>query len=175
MKILYIDKHHNHMIMESESDNKLVLPVVVKYYSLLDTTSVIIDPDLQVMRTIKRNMRKRKEKMMYVFGQFTYNGGGITNSNNWQMELFDKMPPDMQVWYNMHIKEYIDAFIRTYCTPQFTELSDELTNLGYKYYFEDFTIANAVNCTINLYGRGHIYTAELSNVLINIYGEYDID
>jgi hypothetical protein len=175
MKIVYIDKHGNYMTMDSESDNKLVLPVVIKYYSLLDSTSVIIDPDLQEMRGIKRNIRKRKEKMIYVFGQMTYSGNGITKHDNWKIEVFDEMPADMQVWYNLHIQEYIDAFIRTYCTPQFTELNDELTTLGYKYYFEDFTLAEAVNCTISLYGRGHIYTEKLSNVLLNIYGDYAIN
>lgn len=175
MKILYVDKQGKYMMMDSEAESELVLPVVIKYYSLLDSTSVIINPDLQVMKGVRRNVRRRKEKMIYVFGTLTYLGNGITDSNNWKMDISDEMPPDMQVWYNMHIKEYIESFIRVYCVPQFTELAEERTNLGYRYYYENFTLANAVNCTISLYGRGHIYTADLSNVLINIYGEYDIN
>ena len=172
MRIIYVDRYGKRMEMESE-DFEVRIPLLFRYYVTLDSFSLFIDPDADIRRQMKKNLKNKPECFKYAHGVLICPSKDFSNPDAWEVEGIEKMEEDMRERLMHYWEGYTCNFFKTYCSENTRLWRGVDTTLGDKFYLNDTIISEACDCTFILSGNHNgIRFSELSNVLLFIMGDY---
>ena len=172
MKTIYVSYDGSKMELE-QKDIEIKIPILFRYYKLMDSFSLFINPDASQYKQMKKNLKKNPDGFTYANGYLICPSKEFSNIDAWMVEGLDTMPDDMRerllhYWYG-----YTDFWFKKYCNENTHLWRGNETNLGDKFYLNDTIISEANNCTFILSGEDNgIRFSQLSNVLIHIFGDY---
>lgn len=176
-KIIYVQEKGKYMSMDAELSDKLELGLIIRYYKLFDTYSFFINPSMKRQKKMTKSIKTDDDNYIYVSGKVTYNySDDITDPYSWKITLNSEIEDaSFKDWFERTERGLKLQFINKYCVygPRF--LTNTRPFIEDSFFFKDTSIMNAANTSIYLFGRGHIYTEGLHNVMLYVFGEYDID
>lgn len=172
MKTIYVSRDNKRMELE-EPDIEIRIPVLFRYYKLLDSFSLFIDPEPDQFKKMRKNLKKNPDGYQYSTSYLICPTKEFSNIEAWEIEGIEKMPDDMRerllhYWYG-----YTDHWFKNFCNENTNLWRGNDTTLGTKFYLNDTIISEAHDCTFILSGvHNGIRFSKLSNVLIHILGDY---
>lgn len=172
MKTIYIGRDGKRMEM-TESDIEVKVPVLLRYYDIMDSFSLFIDAKPEQYKQMKKNLKKSPERYKYMSTHFICPSKEFSNFDAWEIEDLENVPEDMKERLLHYWQGYTDYWFKTFCTSNTHMWRNNDTTLATKFYLNDTVIPEANNCTFFLSGEYNgIRFSQLSNVLIHIFGNY---
>lgn len=168
MKTIYIT-HDGTKLECCQPDIPIKVPIMFRYYRLMDSFSLFIDPRPDQYKQMERNKKKNPDGYIYSFGYLVCPTNEFSNPEAWEIEGLSDMPEDMYERLIHYWKGYTEYWFKAACGENTREWRDPKTTLGKTYYLSDTIIPEANNCTFILGGECNgIRFSKLSNVLIHI-------
>lgn len=172
MKTIYVGYDGSKVEFE-QPDIEIKIPIMFRYYKLMDSFSLFINPDVMKYKKMKNNMKKSPDSYVYSHGYLVCPTKEFSNFEAWEVEGLEDMPEDMRERLNHYWTGYTDYWFRNYCNENTNLWRGNDTTLADNFYLNDTILSEANNCTFFLSGEiNGIRFSKLSNVLIHIFGDY---
>lgn len=173
MKTIYVSHSGKKVVIENEPDIEVKIPILFRYYALLDSFSLFINPTPDNLKQMRKNLKKSPEKFRYCTAHLICPTQEFSNIEAWEVEGLEQLDPDMQERLRHYWYGYTDFWFKNYCNENTNLWRGDSTTLGTKFFLHDTVITEANNCTFILSGDNNgIRFSQLSNVLIHVLGNY---
>ena len=172
MKTIYVGFDGTRMECEQQ-DIEVRIPVIFRYYNVLDSFSLFINPEPNRFIQMEKNLKRAPHNYKYAVAHLVCPTKEFSNPDAWEVEGIEDLDDDFRERLTHYWEGFTGHWFSTYCSENTRLWRGDTTTLDTKFYLNDTIISEGNNCTFIMSGDSNgIRFSKLSNVLIHILGDY---
>jgi len=165
-KILFVNKDGYSMIMDSDEDYEINIPMTIRYYPKLGTIASAIG--FATESPIGKVSSKKADK--FIIYELTLHCTKFTgNKADFIVTGYENEPDDVKNMLIGEIDSRLDFWFRKQCVMASYLARPQLYHRGHICYWYNANVTAISELTVHVYGNTIIDTSNLSNVLIYVH------